>query len=408
MGIIVTESNQGGGLHGRMTVELKQAFFNEVKEQLIKRDYKDEADTLEYHNLITLSAGTSFGAISTIGMSQIAGQPNPYFTSPREFGNFIDDNAHKIFPHNSNFFKKLFNNPRQILSGIAGTTQYSNKPLRGLIEDVVGKNTHMADITDDVMLTMTRVHPDLDAMFAKSHVARGEGTAWDASDEAARKNWLLSEVVLGSASPTTYLPGVELHNDARENRIVVVDGGQSGWNNPSIPALTEATFIYGKETNEDSNCFIFDNRAHTGYAMPHDIIHLHWGTGDFDEGVSYKDAKKNTLIAMKDVIVSTSMQAVHRFSIRSGQQAVKDYFNFDINIGDVPKDIRPKDAFTLSSKDQMHRLSEAGMHAAAQMHGQIKEAASLVANAYIEKIEYEKSHPGTSYKDYLKADTCEI
>ncbi|PCJ99701.1 MAG: hypothetical protein COA45_02460 [Zetaproteobacteria bacterium] len=408
MGVIVTESNQGGGLHGRMTVELKQAFFNEVKEQLIKRDYTDEASNLQFHNLITLSAGTSFGALSTIGMSQIIGRENPYFTSPRELGDFIDDNANKIFPYHSNFFKKLFNNPRQILNGIAGTTKYSNKPLRGLIEDVVGINTHMADVTDDIMLTMTRVHPDLDAMFAKSHVARGESTVWDKGVEAARKNWLLSEVVLGSASPTSYFPGVELHNDAREGRIIVIDGGQSGWNNPSIPVLTEATFMYGQETNEDSNCFIFDNQAHKGYAMPHDIIHLNWGTGDFSDGVSYKDARKNTLIAMKDIIVAAPMQAVNRFSIRSGQQAIKDYFNFNIDINNVPADIRPKDAFTLSSKDQMLRLSETGLYAAEQMYHKIKTAASLVANAYIEKIEYEKDHPGSTYKDYLKANVCEI
>ena len=409
MGNIITESNEGGGVHGLMTLAVKQAFFDAVKEKLQSKGYSNEATVLTYNNLITLSASTSFGTLSTLATTKTANRLNPYFSSPGEFGEFMKENAGKVFPHHSNFFKKLFNDPRQILAGVAGTTKFNNKPLKELINEIAGPNTMMADVEDDVMLTMTRVHPRLDAIFAKSHIARGESTSWNSSSEAARKNWILAEVALGSASPTSYLPGVELHNDARDDRTIVIDGGQSGWNNPSIPVLTEAAFIYGKEADSQTDCFVVDTRAHKGYTMPHDIIHLHWGTGDFNDGLSAEDAKKNTLLSMKSAIVSTSTQSVSRFSMRHGQQSIKNYFHCDFNVDDIPQDIRPKDDFTLASKEQIHRLSEAGLYAASEiLSEQIQQAADLVADAYIQKIEFEKAHTTTTYKDYLKSNSCEI
>ena len=409
MGDIITESSQGGGVHGLMTLAVKQAFFDAVKENLHNKGHSDLALRVAYNNLITLTGSASFGTLSALATAQTANRPNPYFSSPGEFGQFMMENAGRILPHHDNFFGKLFNDPRQILAGVAGTTKFSNKPLKEIIEEVAGPNTMMADVEDDVMMTMTRVHPTFDALFAKSHIARGESTSWNSSSEAARKNWILAEVVLGSASPTSYLPGVELHNSARDDRTIVIDGGQSGWNNPTIPVLTEAAFIYGKEADSQSDCFVVDTRAHKGYTMPHNIIHLHWGTGDFNDGLSVKDAKKNTLLSMKSALVSTSTQSVSRFSMRHGQQSIKDYFHFDFKVDDIPKDIRPKDDFTLTSKEQLYRLSQAGLYAASELLSeQIQQAADLVADAYIQKVEFERAHPTTTYKDYLKSNSCEI
>ncbi|MGN7438843.1 MAG: hypothetical protein ACTHOO_09395 [Alcanivorax sp.] len=403
MGTIITESNHGGGLHGRMTMELKQAFYNEVKNQLDDQGRPDLAENLDYQDLFHLSAGTSFGALSTAGMSRIKGR-GAYFKSPAELGDFIDRTASTIFPHHDSFLGKLFQHPRQILGGIAGTTRYSQAPLRDAIQGIVGKDTTMADVEDDIMLTMTRVHPNLDAMFAKSHVARGEVTEIDDLDDAKRKDWLLWQAALGSASPTTYLPGVELTNPFRDDRVVVIDGGQSGWNNPSIPAIAEATFIYGSETEDRDQCLIMNTRSHQMYGLPHDIIHIHWGTGDYDAGVSLKDAKKNSLLSMKDVLVASSMQSVHKYSLRQGARQIDHFYNFDVLIDDVPEEIRPDENFVLSTDDQMNRLRETGLYAAEKLSSQIQEAATLVAKAYIERAEYEAAHPDHSYKDFLKGE----
>ena len=403
MGTIITESNHGGGLHGRMTMELKQAFYQEVKNQLGDQGRPDLAENLDYQDLFHLSAGTSFGALSTVGMSRIKGK-GAFFNSPAELGEFIDKSASTIFPHHETFLGKLFQHPRQILGGIAGTTRFGQAPLREAIQGIVGENTKMADVEDDIMLTMTRVHPNVDAMFAKSHVARGEVTEIDDLDDAKRKNWLLWQAALGSASPTTYLPGVALTNPDRDDRIVVIDGGQSGWNNPSIPAIAEATFIYGSETQDRDQCLVMNTRSHQMYGLPHDIIHIHWGTGDYDAGVSYKDAKKNSLIAMKDVLVSSSMESVHKYSLRQGARQIDHFYNFDVLIDEIPEDIRPDQNFVLSTDEQMIRLRETGLYAAEMLSSQIKEAATLVAEAYIERHNYEEEHPDHSYKEFLKGE----
>tara|TARA_R110001592_G_scaffold16881_22_gene71840 strand:- start:9520 stop:10743 length:1224 start_codon:yes stop_codon:yes gene_type:complete len=402
MGKVVTESNHGGGVYGRMTVEVKQAFFDEVKNQLRGAGRGELAEGLRYNELFQLSAGTSFGALSTIGMSKIKGR-DPYFSSPGEMGTFMDKAAPKIFPYHDSFVGKLLHDPRQILDGVAGITKYSNRPLRGMVQDIVGIDTRMADVEDDIMLTMTKVHPNLDAMFAKSHVARGEVTEIDGLDDAKRKNWLLWEVALGSASPTTFFPGVSLTNPDRDGRIVVIDGGQSGWNNPTIPTLAEATFMYGSETTDETECLIINTKNRTMYGTPHDIIHIHWGTGDFNSGVPYDDAIKNSLLSMKNVLVASSMQSVSKYSLREGQRQLEHFFNFDILMDDVPEDIRPHPNFVLSTDEQMYRLKQTGLFAAEKLSEQIKEAAALVAGAYIERVDYEKDHPGESYKDHLRA-----
>jgi len=404
MGVIVTESNSGGGLHGRMSVELKQVFFNEVINQLRENGRGELADNIKYSELFQLSAGTSFGALSTVGMSKINGR-DPYFSSPSELGEFIDKTASDIFPYNKSFFDKLFNNPRQILNGIAGTTKFSNKPLKGIIQDIVGSNTRMSDVGDDIMLTMTKVHPSLDAMFAKSHVARGDATEIDGVDEALRKDWIVWEAALGSASPTTFFPGISLTNPQRDNKIVVVDGGQSGWNNPSIPTIAEATFMFGYETHDEDDCLIINTQNQSMYGIDHDVVHIHWGTGDFNIGASYKDALKNNLLSMKDVLVSSSMESVSKYSLREGQRQLEHFFNFDIFMEDVPEEIRPSSNFVLSTDEQILRLKETGIFAAEKLGEQIKQAASLVAKAYIERVDYESDHADGKYKDYLRGES---
>lgn len=408
MPTIVTEANHGGGLHGRIAIELKQAFFDKVKDHLRDEGRPELAENLKYNELFALSAGTSFGALSTVGMISINGR-DPYFSSPSEMGQFIDEHAEKIFPHNSNVFSKVFNNPRQLLGGFLGTTKFSNKPLREIIQDIAGKNTRMADVEDDIMLMMTKIHPDMDALFAKSHIARGEGTLIDSGDEADRKNWLLWEAALGSASPTTIFPGIELHNPARNDRVVVIDGGQSGWNNPSMPAMIETVAIYGQEVGQINMCDIVDHKVDRGLMTPHDVIHLHWGTGDFQRSVGLKDAKKNTLASVGGAIVSSAMESVHRFSLQVGQSGIRgdQFYSFDQIIKDVPEDIRPDNDFTLASKDQMLKLRDTGIYAAEQLSDQIQEAARLVGNAYIERFDYEKNNPGMSYKDYLRSEALE-
>ncbi len=400
--MIITESNSGGGLYGRMAIEIKQVFFDEVISQLKENGRDELADNVKYSELFQLSAGTSFGAISTVGMSKINGR-DPYFSSPSELGEFIDKTASDIFPYDKSFFGKLFNNPRQILNGIAGTTKFSNKHLKGIIQDIVGANTRMSDIDNDIMLTMTKVHPNLDAMFAKSHVARGDATKIDGVDEALRKDWLVWEAVLGSASPTTFFPGVSLTNPQRNDKIVVIDGGHSGWYNPSIPAIAEATFIYGYETHNEDDCIIVNNQNQSMYSIDHEVFHIHWGTGDFNIGVSYNNALKNNLISMKDVLVFSSMEAVSKYSLREGQRQLKHFFNFDIFIEDIPKEIRPDADFVLSTDEQMFRLKETGIFAAEKLKEQIKQAALLVAKAYIDRIDYESEHAGERYKDYLRS-----
>lgn len=410
MGTIVTEANHGGGLHGRIAIELKQAFFEKVKDSLNELGRPELAQDLQYHQLFTLSAGTSFGGLSTVGLSPIGGR-DPYFSSPGEIGGLIDAEAGNIFPHRSTFLGKLFNNPRQIPGGLFGTTQYSNKRLKEIVQDVTGTTARMSDVENDIMITMTKLHPEVDALFAKSHVARGERTLLDDGTEADRKNWLLWEATLGGASPTTYFQGVPLTNPARDDNVVVVDGGQSGWNDPSGPAFIESVFLYGKESNDLSVCEVIDHRSQKGLMMPHNRIHIHWGTGDFNPGVDRDDAIKNTLASVGGAIVSSSMQSVHRFSMMVGQAGIigtGHYYSFDQMIDTVPSAIRPDGDFTLSTPDQLARLRDTGQLAADRLSGQIEEVAKLVAEAYIERKDFEASNPGQSYKDHLRPDTLSV
>lgn len=408
MASFATESNQGGGLHGRITVEPKQAFFEEVQGHLRAKGYVQEAQDLEYRKLLMLSGGTSFGGLSVLGMSKLKDQAAPFFKSPRELGDFIDREASAIFPNYDSFWKKLTRSPRQLTGGAFLSTKYSNAPLKGFVQEITGVDSHMSDIEDDVMITLTKMSPVIDAMFAKSHIARGEKTSLDDGSEAKRKDWLVWEVAMGSASPTTYLPGIELHNPHRLERIAVVDGGQSGWNDPSVPVSFETAFMYGRSSDQVSRCLVFDTEKKSGLYIPHDVIHLHWGTGDFKSGLTMDAALKNTLMSVKGAVATTAMQGVHRFSQLAGQSSLKNYFKFDIDMDSVAPDKMPDSDFTLSSKKQLSMLRDVGLYAVDQLSAQIEEAARLVADAYIERIEFEKHNPEMSYKEYLNSDVCEI
>lgn len=406
MGTIVTESNQGGGLHGRMTVELKKAFFASVKEHLKDRGYPEAADKLSYSDLFTLRGGTSFGTLMTVAMSPI-GDKLPVCRTPSEFGTLIDAEAKKIFPYSGNVLHKLFNNPRQLLSGVAATTKFSNKYITGLLQDLLGKNTHVSDVKDDILITMAQLNPVIDTLFAKSHVARGEETEID-KNPGAHKDWLLWQAALASASPTTIFPGVEMTNRAGTKTVGVVDGGQSGWNDPAVPVIAEATFMFGHQHDDLKRCLVADV-AGRGYKTDHDIIHISWGTGDFHESVKMQDVKANTVLAIGSDLVRIPMQAAHKYGlvIGSGQIQEENFFRFDIDISALPEEIRPENDFTLSSNDQMAKLRAAGAYSAQQQADKINKAAEIVAQAYIERMEFEKKH-NFPYKEYLNGHVCPI
>jgi len=413
MGSIITESNQGGGLHGRITVEMKQAFFDEVKGYLKSRGYKEEAGELQYRDLITLAGGTSFGGLSAIAMSGINGVNggNPYFTEPRELGDFIDQEAGNIFP-NRGFWEQLVKDPQRAFAGVIGKPRYSNKSLVRLVKGIVGEDSRMSDIQDDVMVTMTRFHPTVDTIFAKSHIARGEGSLLEAPSEAGRKDWLIWEAAVGGASATSYLPAMTLHNPNRAERFVVVDGGQSGWNNPSIPVHFETTFVYGQSGCGPEGCMSFDfNDAgllNGRVYVPHDVVHIHWGTGEFSKGLSYEEAMENTVYSTRKLVGTSAILGVNRFSQAVGSSGVSSYFNFDVNIDSFDKAVRPDADFTNSSKKQLLLLRDVGLAAADRLSRQIQSAASLVANAYIERIKFERSAANQTYKDFLKDSAPEV
>lgn len=404
MGVIVTEANQGGGLHGRMTMELKKVFFDEVKTSLKEKGFGEGLQNLRYNDLFTVVAGTSFGSLITIASSSI-NDKRPACATPHEIAQLIDDEAGKIFPYNKTFFGKLFNDPRQILGGLAGTPQYSNKHLKGVIQDLVGKDTYMSDIKHDVMLTMAQLHPSIDTLFAKSHLARGEKTAAEDDFNAASKDWLIWESALASASPTSIFPGVVMTNRAGDKTVGVIDGGQSGWNDCTIPVLAEATFMYGKKHDDAQNCLIVDSQG-KGFDTPHEIIHLSWGTGDFHDSVPLDKVKKNTILAMGKHLATVPMQATHKYSLVIGQQQVEHFYRLDPDINDLPASLRPDADITLSSPEQMQKLTQAGIYAAQLLHEKIKSVANLVADAYIERKKFEQQNQGVSYKDYLKSDVC--
>lgn len=397
MKTVVTESNHGGGLHGRLTTVLKQKFLDAVKEELVNQERSELAENLRYNDLITLSGGTSFGALSTVALSAVGGE-NPYFSSPAEFGEFIDQEASNIFPHRSNVLGKLFNNPRQLLGGLFGTTRFNAKPLRELLVEIVGKDTRMSDIEDNVMLTMTQMSPEIDVRFAKSHLARGQGTQFQEASEAQRHDWLVWQAALGSASPTTFLPGVTLENPHRSDEIVVVDGGQSGFNNPTLPVLAEIAFMCGEKTDRKEDAYVM--QAVGGdlmLTMPHRIIHLDWGTGIYPNEIDPGDARKNTFASLGSNVVTASLRTVSNFSLKQGERAIDDFYSFDIDARELPDDIRPDSNFVLSTDEQLGRLRDSGEFAAERLSDEIHEAAKLVAEAYIERVDYEAEHPGKSY-----------
>ncbi len=425
--MIITESNQGGGLHGRATVEIKDAFFKQVKNSLNQKGYGQAATELHYCDLTNLTGGTSFGALSTIALCRIDGRNggNPYFSSPGEFGLYIDKNAARIFPHNNGFFKTLFNDPRQLLQGLKWATQYSNKGLKSVLNDVIGPDAHFSDVRNDVIITMSTTEflqgqdkaarVDV-ARFAKSHVARGEGTLINDPTESLRKNWVLSEVVMASASPASYLPGVALTNPNRDDYIIAQDGGFSGFNNPSIPVLNEASFIYGSECSvEKASVIELGERQQVvkAYSLPKDLAHLHWGTGDFStQNVSRtrKDALENTVLSMGvGSLISAPINGVHQYSLRTGAAAMEHYHNFDFNVAAAPKQMHPDSDFTLSTPNQLSKLKDIGQWAADQLSTQIAQVADLVADAYIDRLTYEKNNTSQlEYKNFLKQQSCDL
>lgn len=394
---VVTESNHGGGLHGRFTMVLKQAFLEAVQRELIEKGKPELAQDLQYNDLFDLSGGTSFGALSQVALSSVNGRVA--FGSPAEFGDYIDQEASEIFPHHDNFLSKLFRNPRQLLGGVEGVTRFSPKPLQERLIDILGAETRMSDVSNNIMMTMTQMHPVINARFAKSHVARGETTQLQGLDDAQRHDWLLWQATLGSASPTSYLPGVRLDNPYRDDKVVVIDGGQSGFNNPTLPVLAEIAFMCGQRTDNKHEAFLADSLSedHMMLKMPHQIIHLDWGTGEYPSELSERAALRNTVVSVGGNLASAPMRSVSRFSLIEGQRNVEEFFSFNMRAQDFPSDIRPDSDFVLSSEDQMIRLKAAGEFAVDRLSDDIQEAARVVARAYIEKKEFEAEHDGEDY-----------
>lgn len=394
---VVTESNHGGGLHGRFTMVLKQAFLESVQSELVEQGKPELAQNLQYNDLFDLSGGTSFGALSQVALSPVNGELP--FRSPAEFGDYIDQEASDIFPHHDNFLSKLFRNPRQLLGGVEGVTRFSAKPLRERIIDIVGAETRMSDVSNNIMMTMTQMHPVINARFAKSHVARGETTHLQGLDDAQRHDWLLWQATLGSASPTSYLPGVRLDNPYRDDKVVVIDGGQSGFNNPTLPVLAEIAFMCGQRTEDKHEAFLADSLSeeHMMLKMPHQIIHLDWGTGEYPSELSERAALRNTVVSVGGNLASAPMRSVSRFSLIEGQRNVEEFFSFNMRAEDFPADIRPDSDFVLSSDDQMIRLKAAGEYAVDRLSDDIDAAAKVVARAYIDKKEFESEHEGEHY-----------
>lgn len=397
MTTVVTESNHGGGLHGRFTMVLKQAFFEAVRRELTDQGRPELAQDLQYHDLFDLSGGTSFGALSQVALSPVNGRVA--FGSPGEFGDYIDREAADIFPHHDNVLSKLFRNPRQLLGGIEGITRFSAKPLQERLIDILGADTRMSDVSNNIMMTMTQMHPVINARFAKSHVARGETTQLQGLDDAQRHNWLLWQATLGGASPTSYLPGVRLDNPYRDDKVVVIDGGQSGFNNPTLPVLAEIAFMCGRRTENKHEAFLADSLSedHMMLKMPHQIVHLDWGTGEYPSALSERAALRNTVVSVGGNLASAPMRSVSRFSLVEGQRNVEAFFSFNMRASDFPSDIRPDSDFVLSSKDQMLKLKAAGEFAADRLSEDIHDAARAVARAYIDKKAFEAENDGGDY-----------
>ncbi len=394
---VVTESNHGGGLHGRFTMVLKQAFFEAVQSELVDQGKPDLAQDLQYNDLFDLSGGTSFGALSQVALSSVNGKTP--FASPAEFGEYIDEEASAIFPHRDNIVSKLFRNPRQLLGGVGGVTRFSSGPLQERLIDLIGEDTRMSDVSHNIMMTMTQMHPVINARFAKSHVARGEATQLQGADDAQRHDWLLWQATLGSASPTSYLPGVRLDNPYRDDRVVVIDGGQSGFNNPTLPVLAEIAFMCGRKTDHKHEAFLADSLSedHMMLKMPHQIVHLDWGTGEYPSEMSERAALRNTVLSVGGNLASAPMRSVSRFSLIEGQRNVESFFSFNMRAQDFPEEIRPDSDFVLSSEDQMIRLKAAGEFAVDRLSEDIQEAAKIVARAYIDKKEFEEDHPDQDF-----------
>jgi hypothetical protein len=163
--------------------------------------------------------------------------------------------------------------------------------------------------------------------------------------------------------------------------------------------------MYGEKQDSAHNCMIVDRNGQ-GFDTPHNIIHLSWGTGDFHDSVPLDDVKKNTILAMGKHLATVPMQATHKYSLVMAQQQVEHFYRLDADISDLPDSIKPDSDITLSSPQQMTKLTQAGIFAAEKLHTKIKEVAKLVADAYIERKKFEKENQGISYKDYLRSDVC--
>jgi uncharacterized protein len=247
MGRINVLSVDGGGIRGIIPATILAALEHGIGRPL--------------HQVFDLIAGTSTGGIIALGIGTTANAGGPY--APKRLVELYIENGPNIFR-------------KDLLTPIRAwfRPKYTADALEQVLETFFGKTEFSSALTP--LLVSSYDLEDQVPYFFKSHriAARPE------------YNWKAKEIARATSAAPTFFPPLHLNDGVRDRALV--DGGIYV-NNPGMAAYAEARSAYPEAT---------------------DFLLVSVGTGDWHDGITYKDAKGWGLLRWAKQIAPVMMDSV--------------------------------------------------------------------------------------------------
>ena len=219
-GTVTILSVDGGGVRGLIPAMLIRDILRRVR--FLKR-WTRRPDDVAVHRLFDIFAGTSTGALLTLGLVK----PNPL--SPEEIVRFYVEDSASIFPVGR------FASVSAMRQAFAH--KYDAGPFEALLERLFG-DARLSECLANVLVTA--YDTDNRGPFFFRHAARNRGVA--IASEEQGDDFLLRDIARSTtAAPTYFVPAQITSRDGATYSLV--DGGLVA-NNPALNAYVEARTVY--------------------------------------------------------------------------------------------------------------------------------------------------------------------
>ena len=319
-GTVTVLSVDGGGVRGLIPAMLIRDILRRVR--FLKR-WTGRRDEVTVHRLFDIFAGTSTGALLTLGMVQ----PDPL--SPEEIVRVYIEEAESIFPVGR--FASV-STMRQ-----AFAHKYDAAPFEGLLERLFGE-ARLSECLANVLVTA--YDTDNRGPFFFRHeatVKTNRDKSIATASDTQRDDFLLRDIARSTtAAPTYFVPAQIASRDGTTYSLV--DGGLVA-NNPALNAYVEARKIY-----PDARQYL--------------IVSI--GTGRSNRHFPFETIRKwgylDWVSPMNGVPITSMMWDGQSESVDHALKSLPriEYFRFNADLGDVSAemdDARP---------ETMHRLVQLG------------------------------------------------